>query len=35
MIGSSGWYVHGDISTGHQSANKIELSRLGQKLFDF
>ena len=35
MIDSGGWCVHGDISTDHQSANRIELSGLGQKLFDF
>ena len=35
MTDSSGWCVHGDISTDHQSASRIELSGLGQNLFDF
>ena len=30
MIDSSEWCVHGDISQGHKSANRIELSQLGQ-----
>ena len=32
MTDSSGWYVHGDISTDHKSANKIEISQLGQPI---
>ena len=35
MTDSSVWYVHGDISTDHQSANRIKLSELGQNLFDY
>ena len=35
MTDSSGWCVHGDVSTDHPSANRIELSGLGQNLFNF
>ena len=35
MIDSSEWCVHGDISKGHKSANRIELSQLGQDDLNF
>ena len=35
MTDSSGWCVHGDISTDHQFPNRTELSGLGQNLLDF
>ena len=31
----SGLCVNGDISTNHKSSNRIELSQLGQDLFNF
>ena len=34
MTDSSGWCGHRDISTDHKSTNRIELSQLGQDLFD-
>ena len=35
MIDSSEWCVHGDTSEGHESANRIELSQLGQDYLNY
>ena len=34
-LNCSGLCVNGDISTNHKSSNRIELSQLGQDLFNF